>query len=92
MVKMPDGAGCLQTEVRKTRGGHVLIEISGQGTTSEVAEGLNPAIGQEVENIPLLNRIKIEVKSNLFPLGRTRSVTSVGILTYRISKWWILKP
>lgn len=56
MVKVPDGAGWLQTykivgvkemiqevaEVRKTRGGHVLIEISGQGITSEVAERLKP--------------------------------------------------
>jgi hypothetical protein len=83
MVKVPDGTGWLQTykkivdvkemiqemaEVRKTRSGHVLIEINRQGTASEVAERLKLPIGQEMEIIPLLNRTTIEVK-NIDPLS-----------------------
>jgi translation elongation factor EF-4 len=55
------------TGVRKTRSGYVLIEINGQTTASEVTEKLNSAIGQEVEIVPLLNRLTLELK-NIDPL------------------------
>lgn len=56
--KIQDAAG-----VRKTRSGHMLIEIIGQATASEVTEKLNSAIGQKVEIVMLLNKSTLELKN-----------------------------
>lgn len=55
------------TGVRKTRAGHILIELSKKTPANEVAERLKLAITQEIEIAPLLNTVILEIK-NIDPL------------------------
>lgn len=51
------------TGVRKTRTGHILIELSNNTPANKVTEGLKSTITQETEIDRLLNRMTLEIKN-----------------------------
>ena len=52
------------TDVRKTRIGHILIEINNKVSADEVAEKLKTAMKKDVEILPLANRETLEIAEN----------------------------
>lgn len=49
--------------VRRTRAGHILIELSNKAPANELAERLKSAISQETEIVSLSNRVTLEIKN-----------------------------
>ena len=52
------------TDVRKTRIGHILIEINNKVSADEVAEKLKTAMKKDIEILPLANRETLEIAEN----------------------------
>jgi hypothetical protein len=61
------------TAVRKTKAGHILIELTSKVTVDEVADSLKKAMRQGTKIVPLVNRETLEMK-NIDPIATRKEL------------------